>query len=100
MAGGWRYTKLSLSSVFLVLFIGMCFVLLFLSFCRFWFFLRSSHWSFIDVPLIVSCPADHAPDCWQPRLLLGKVEAQSLNNVENTRTRTNHEHKRNASGIE
>ena len=28
----------------------------------------------VDVLLIVSCPADHVPD-WQPRILLGMVEA-------------------------
>ena len=34
------------------------------------------------VPLIFSCPTDHVPN-WQPRLLLGIVEAQSVN-VKNT----------------
>ena len=29
-------------------------------------------WSFVDVPLIFSCPADHIPN-WQPRILLGMV---------------------------
>ena len=32
-----------------------------------------SRWSFVDVPLIFSCIADHVPD-WQPRILLGMVE--------------------------
>ena len=36
-------------------------------------------WSFVDVPLIVFCPADHVPD-WQPRIiLLSMVEARSVN---------------------
>ena len=26
-------------------------------------------WSFVDVPLIFSCPADHVPN-WQPRIVL------------------------------
>ena len=30
-----------------------------------------SHWSLVDVPLIFFCPADHVPDYWQPRVLLG-----------------------------
>ena len=35
-----------------------------------------------DDPLMFSCPADHVPD-WQPRILLGMVEARSIN-VKNT----------------
>ena len=35
-------------------------------------------WSFVDVPLIVFCPGDHVPD-WQPPILLGTVEARSVN---------------------
>ena len=55
-----------------------CFLLLFLCYC----------WSFKDVPLIFSCPAGHVvvPD-WQPRILLGMVEARSVN-VKNTHTHT------------
>ena len=41
-------------------------------------FFFCSHWSLVDVPLIFFCPADHAPD-WQPRILLGMVEARSVN---------------------
>ena len=55
----------------------------FLSFL-FCFCFLFSRWSFVDVPLIFSCPADHVPD-WQPRILLGMVEAGSVN-VKNTRT--------------
>ena len=40
----------------------------------------SSRWSFVDVPLLFSCPADHVPD-WQPRILLGMIEARSVNHV-------------------
>ena len=55
-----------------------------------------SRLSFVDIPLIFYCPADHVPD-WQPRTLLSisMVEiARSVNNVKNTQTRIN------ASGIE
>ena len=45
--------------------------------CVFCVFL-CSHWSLVDVPLIFFCPADHVPD-WQPRVLLGMVEARSVN---------------------
>ena len=38
------------------------------------------------VPLIFFCPADHVPD-WQPRILLGTVEARSVN-VKKTTTTT------------
>ena len=49
---------------------------LFVVFCVCVFF--CSHWSFfVDVPLIFFCPADHVPD-WQPRILLGMVEARSV----------------------
>ena len=65
-------------------------MLMFLSFCRvclvsvsFCFYALVGA-GFIDVPLIFSCPADHVPD-WQPRIiLLGMVEARSVNNVKNT----------------
>ena len=82
MARGWHYTKLSLSSALLLSFSGMCsLLLLFLSLCRFCFclfvFFFCSHWSFVDVPLIFSCPAHHVPD-WQPRILVGMVEARSV----------------------
>ena len=36
-----------------------------------------SHWSLVDVSLIYFCPADHVPD-WQPRIVLGMVEARSV----------------------
>ena len=41
-------------------------------------FFFCSHRSLVDVPLIFFCPADHVPD-WQPRILLGMVEARSVN---------------------
>ena len=48
-------------------------------------FLFCSHWSLVDVPLIFFCPADHVPD-WQPRVLLGMVEARSVNVKKTTTT--------------
>ena len=47
----------------------------FVLFCLCFFCFRSS---FVDVPLIFFCPADHVPD-WQPRILLDMVEARSVN---------------------
>ena len=92
MARGWHYAKLSLSSALRLSFSGMCILLsLFLSLCRFCFclfvFFSCSHWSFVDVPLIFFCPADHVPD-WQPRILLGMVEARSVNVKKTTTTTT------------
>ena len=80
MARGWHSAKLSLSSALRLSFSGMCILLfLFLSLCRFLFvFFFCSHWSFVDVPLIFFCPADHVPN-WRPHILLGLVEARSLN---------------------
>ena len=49
-------------------------------------FFVCSRWSFEDVPLIFFRPADHVPD-WQPRILLGMVEARSVN-VKKTTTTT------------
>ena len=40
----------------------------------------------VEIPPIFSCPADRVPD-WQPRILLGMVEARSIN-VKNTHTHT------------
>ena len=82
MARGWHYyAKLSLSNAPRLSFSGLCILLfLFLSlycFCAFVFFF-CSHWSLVDVPLIFFCPVDHVPD-WQPRILLGMVEARSVN---------------------
>ena len=57
---------------------------LFVVFCVF-VFLFCSHWSLVDVPLIFFCPADHVPD-WQPRVLLGMVEARSVNVKKTTTT--------------
>ena len=50
-------------------------------------FFFCSHWSLVDVPLIFFCPADHVPD-WQPRILLGMVEARSVNAKKTTTTTT------------
>ena len=90
MARGWHYAKLSLSNARRLFFSGMCILLfLFLSLCRFClfeFFFRS-HWSLVDVALISFCPADHVPD-WQLRIVLGMVEARSVNVRETTTTTT------------
>ena len=56
-----------------------------LSFLFVFFF--CSHWSLEDVPLIFFCPADHVPD-WQPRILLGMVEARTVNAKKTTTTTT------------
>ena len=50
-----------------------------------------SHWSLVDVPLIFFCPADHVPD-WQPRVLLGMVEARSVNVKKTTTTISTNTH--------
>ena len=84
MARGRHYAKLSLSNALRLSLSDLCILLfLFLSLCSFLFvcvfvFFFCSHWSLVDVPLIFFCPADHVPD-WQPRVLLGMVEARSVN---------------------
>ena len=91
MARGRHYAKLSLSNAPRLSSSDLCILLfLFLSLCRFFlcvcvFF--CSHWSLVDVPLIFFCPADHLPD-WQPRVLLGMVEARSVNVKKTTTTTT------------
>ena len=80
------------------IFSGMCILLfLFLSLCRFclFVFFFCSHWSLVDVHLISFCPADHVPD-WQPRIVLGMVEARSVNVKKTTKTKT---HATNASAV-
>ena len=81
MARGRHYAKFSLSNAALLSFSDLCILLfLFLSLCRLCVCVfLCSHWSLVDVPLIFFCPADqHVPD-WQPRVLLGMVEARSVN---------------------
>ena len=50
-----------------------------------WFLISCSLELFVDVPLIFFCPADRVLTDWQPRILLGIVEARSVN-VKNTTT--------------
>ena len=87
MARGRHYAKLSLSNAPRLSFSDLCILssLFLFFFCVFVFFF-CSHWSLVDVPLIFFCPADHVPD-WQPRVLLGMVEARSVN-VKKTTTTT------------
>ena len=59
-----------------------CFFFLLFLFCFVFVFMLSLE--FVDVILIFSCPADHVPN-WQPRTLLGMVEARSVN-VKNIHT--------------
>ena len=100
MARGWHYAKLSLSNARRLSFSGMRILLfLFLSLCRFclFVFFFCSHWRLVDVPLISFCPADHVPD-WQPRIVLGMVEARSVN-VKKT-TKKSKTYPANASAVE
>ena len=88
MARGRHYAKLSLSNAPRLSFLTcvFCHSRPFFFFCVFVFFL-CSHWSLVDVPLIFFCPADHIPD-WQPRVLLGMVEARPVNVKKTTTTKT------------
>ena len=90
MARGRHYAKLSLSNAARLSFSDLCILLfMFLSLCRLCVCVfLCSHWSLVDVPLIFFCPADHVPD-WQPRVLLGMVEARSVNVKKTTTTTTN-----------
>ena len=96
MARGWHYTKLSLSSAPLLSFSGMRIFIIVPFFCRFCFvslcffcflflILLSLELFRCSSDLFLS-PADHVPDC-QPRILLGTVEARSVN-VKKTTTAT------------
>ena len=60
-----------------------------LSFLSLFVFFFCSRWSCVDVPLIFFCPADHVPD-WQPRILLGMVEARSVNVKQTTTQEEDH----------
>ena len=92
MARGRHYAKLSLSNAARLSFSDLCILLfMFLSLCRLCVCVfLCSHWSLVDVPLIFFCPADHVPD-WQPRVLLGMVEARSVNVKKTTTTTTCYE---------
>ena len=80
MARGWHFTKLSLSSALLLYFSGMCFVLYLYIYIHIYYLCFSvPSLELVDVPLTVSCPADHVPD-WHPRtILLSMIEARSVN---------------------
>ena len=80
MARGWHYTKLSIECLSSIFFWHVYFVIVpfFLSFLLCFVAFFCSRRRFLDVPLIFFCPADHVPD-WQPRILLGMVEARSVN---------------------
>ena len=81
---------LELLIIILLYYYTLLFVVVILSFqfrrfALFLFFMLSPRWSFVDVPLIFSCPADPVPD-WQPprSISLGMVEARSVYYVKNT----------------
>ena len=62
MTCDWHFTKLSLSSAALLIYFFLAYICA-LWFCSFVFvvfvsFIICSCWSFVDVPLIFSCPAD------------------------------------------
>ena len=90
MARGWHYAKISLSNAPRLSFPGMRILLfLFLSLCR---FLCVFDFLLLSLELgrcssIFFCPADHVPD-WQPRIVLGMVEARSVNVKKTTITTT------------
>ena len=86
MARGWHYAKLSLSNTRRPIFFWHVYFAILVPFSSFLFvFVFCSHWSLVDVPLISFCPADHAPD-WQLRIVLGMVEARSVNVKKTTTT--------------
>ena len=90
MARGRHYAKLSLSNAARLSFSDLL-LFMFLSLCRLCVCVfLCSHWSLVDVPLIFFCPADHVPD-WQPRVLLGMVEARSVNVKKTTTTMSGEE---------
>ena len=90
MARGRHYAKFTLSNAPRLSFSDLCILLfLFLSLCRFLcvcvFLLLSLELGRCSSDLF--CPADHVPD-WQPRVLLGMVEARSVNVKKTTTTTT------------
>ena len=95
MARGRHYAKLSLSNAARLSFSDLCILLfMFLSLYRLCVCVfLCSHWSLVDVPLIFFCPADHVPD-WQPRVLLGMVEARSVNVKKTTKKKKNNNRRR------
>ena len=82
------YQTLSIECPSSIFFWRLYFVIVsfFLSFLFFVLLFFCSRWSFVDVPLIFFCPADHVPN-WQPRILLGMVEARSVDVKKTTATK-------------
>ena len=92
---GWLAAGTIPNSLYRMPFVYLFLTCVFCYSCSFFFvvffyvfvFFFCSHWSLVDVPLIFFCPADHVPD-WQPRVLLGMVEARSVNVKKTTTTVT------------
>ena len=91
---GWLAAGTMLNSLYRMPLVYLFLACVFCYSCSFLFvvfgmfvFFFCSHWSLVDVPLIFFCPADHVPD-WQPRILLGMVEARSVNVKKTTTTTT------------
>ena len=93
MARGWLIPNSLYRVPFFYLFLAcvFCYCSFFLSFlfCFVMFFLLSLDVELcrLDGLLIFFCPADHVPD-WQPRILLGMVEARSIDVKKTTTTAT------------
>ena len=93
MDRGWHYVKLSLSNAPRLSFSGLCILLfLFLSLCR---FLCVCAFLLLSLEQVRRCSSDlflpsrpRSTGFWQPRILLGMVEARSVNNVKKTTTTT------------
>ena len=91
VSGGSRlalYQTLSIKCPSTIFFLRVLFDIFFsfLSFSLVFVMLPCSRWSFVGVLVTFSCSADHVPD-WQPRILLGMVDARWVN-VKNTTTTT------------
>ena len=78
---------LFLACVLLLLFLSFVVSVLFGNLFIYIYILFCSRWSFVDAPLIFFCPAHHVSD-WQPRILLGTVEARLVNVKKTTTTAT------------
>ena len=86
------YQTLSPSSTLLLSSSCVYFFFFFLSFCLVFVMFSCSRWSFVGVLVTFSCSADYVRN-WQPRILLGMVDARWVS-VKNTTTTLDKQHEK------
>ena len=92
MVHDWPFIKHSLHQVPFYYLLLACTFFFFWSFCLVFVMFSCSRWSFVGVLVTFSCSADYVRN-WQPRILLGMVDARWVS-VKNTTTTLDKQHEK------